>query len=280
MFIALLVATVHLFFVDAVRPASAQPSADEFVELKTALKDGNVEQRRVAARQLAVVKPERADPKILFPLLKTALEDSDDKVRELAAAAVARVAWGYSMQVGDPRLAQLRADKVLEAKLITLVADPSDEIRKSVVQSLVLGFDASPVIEKTMLDQFPKEPDAATRGYIVDYLGHHRYTDKEAEKLIIQALGDRAPHVRQRAALYLKEMKPPTLAVQEALLDAYQVEGSAAVRQSMLHAMVANRATVEEWRDNYIAHLERTLAELKEASKELEQAIKTIRTSQ
>jgi HEAT repeat protein len=204
--------------------------------LTEVLRDSDRNLRRAAAESLGAI----GDPQAVTPLL-LALEDDHWSVRCASATAlgrlrsarataalldrlcdedatVQRAAVSALGEIGDPRAA---------ARLTEALEDPA--LQATSLEALrSMGAGCLPEVERVFVSCGPQ-----TRRLLVDLVG--KYEDPRASKLLLSALSDEAPAVREEAALTLGE--GGVLEALRPLMDLKKTDASAEVRRAAAVAL-------------------------------------------
>jgi len=181
------------------------------------LRSTSVSVRRAAARQLADNEPENLAKGVLVPLLLQTLQDQDDKVRAMGAAAADRVAYANPVNEEAKRLKKafsldLSDQAKLREVLLAATADKSAEVRKEAIAALVMIYSPAPDIEIKLVEQFRKESEASVRKVIVEAIVVQSGDPSPGVvDVLVRALQDDKTFVKQTAAQVIGHFRPPEL---------------------------------------------------------------------
>ncbi len=252
----------------------AQNSSVSLSDAAQNLRHADVEQRRLALREIATVLPERqwSLDETLAEALLDALHDSDTEVREIVARALVSV----SVMNQDSANALYSAIP----RLLNSLKDPDSKVRRNVVKLVgAVAATQRPIFPglEEKLRPLIKDPDPAVRRAAIDSLSvQFVNSDAFQEDLVRVLTQDRSESARVGAARALGRLRgTANTAVIAALIDSLD-DPSPAVRYTAVGSLLKIGPSAY----SAIPHLEEIISKTKESDPLHERTVDALRKIQ
>ncbi len=237
----------------------AQNSSVSLSDAAQNLRHADVEQRRLALREIATVLPERqwSLDETLAEALLDALHDSDTEVREIVARALVSV----SVMNQDSANALYSAIP----RLLNRLKDPDSKVRRNIVKLVgVVAMTQRPIFLglEEKLRPLIKDPDPAVRRAAIDSLSvQFVNSDAFQEDLVRVLTQDKSGSVRLGAARAIGQLRGTANVSAIAALIQSLDDPSVAIRHSTVGAL----GKIGSSAYSAIPHLEEMIDETKES---------------
>jgi HEAT repeat protein len=186
--------------------------------------------------------PDKAGNEVL-PLLDQGLNDTDVKVRALAAGSVAMIAVETTPKQGPAKagLPDLLSFAPLKSDLEKAMFDSDAQVRRAALGAYFFTFDVSPDLQSKLIGQFSSEEKTGLQPAIIDALLTCESPTPDTEAFLTKLLDDpkHAPFVLQSIATVPVSSKiaPPPVAALPKLANMLTRETDGSKRQLLVRAL-------------------------------------------